>query len=530
MFDTSLTFTRESLVAIPKNTKYTLFEKRILNCYIPNLIQDLNFLRNKSLVDEPEFTSGKATQLEAKFDLGSNLIRYIQGTLQSGDLSTIRRIVKYRNPKDAVIKRALDSFQLLLIVFFLACIAPNANSSAKDLSYYSNYSQYEGAKFLEKKFSGIDPQFNSSKELNREIQTNHNYSNTNQDYQNRKILNLKNENNQKNSKNEEMRRSDNQNSKDYYGSEFSIPIPLKFNFAFASSIANGNLKIPEIREGVGYKNDSFSKKFLIRNVGMLSGEADMNVDNFFNLKLAVGSSVSMGSSSNSVKNFNAIYYSPEDYNSQKYGNLTQENRFRSLQNIDFILHRKFFDAIDLGIGYRSSNAIWSNKINFIYQDGNYDSGTDIFTSSDGITKSLSLVKNYEVNFRSPYIHAGLEKLFFKRAMSLELGTSYSNQLQLFEKYESFSFFYPNATNTRVVNKYKNGEFFSLSTKMKINRKNFSYGIGYCYDWFHVSSSSPVTQNYYEGISEANVYRRITMQTQQISLLFGYKFATTTYLE
>ena len=43
----------------------TYFLKYIQNpkdLNIPNLIQDLKFLKNKNLVDEPEFTSGKATK------------------------------------------------------------------------------------------------------------------------------------------------------------------------------------------------------------------------------------------------------------------------------------------------------------------------------------------------------------------------------------------------------------------------------------------------------------------------------------
>ena len=46
--------------------------------YIPKLIQEAKLFKNTNLVVEPEFTSGEATQLEAKFDLGSNLIRYIK--------------------------------------------------------------------------------------------------------------------------------------------------------------------------------------------------------------------------------------------------------------------------------------------------------------------------------------------------------------------------------------------------------------------------------------------------------------------
>ena len=55
------------------------FDQKTVRKYknMPNLIQDFNFLKNKSLVDEIEFTSSESTQLEPKFNAKLNLNGYI---------------------------------------------------------------------------------------------------------------------------------------------------------------------------------------------------------------------------------------------------------------------------------------------------------------------------------------------------------------------------------------------------------------------------------------------------------------------
>ena len=62
---------------MPKSCFLAYFVIKFFQNYIPNLIEEAKLFKNTNLVVEPEFTSGKATQLEVKFDLGSNLNGYI---------------------------------------------------------------------------------------------------------------------------------------------------------------------------------------------------------------------------------------------------------------------------------------------------------------------------------------------------------------------------------------------------------------------------------------------------------------------
>ena len=66
-------FDKENRLEFPIATN---FEIKSTNKDIPKLIEDLNFLINKSFVDEPEFTSSESTQLEAEFNDKLNLNRH----------------------------------------------------------------------------------------------------------------------------------------------------------------------------------------------------------------------------------------------------------------------------------------------------------------------------------------------------------------------------------------------------------------------------------------------------------------------
>ena len=73
----------QSGAAVSCGVKFKIYSKSKGFEYILNLIQEAKLFKNTNLVVEPEFTSGEATQLGTKFDLGSNLNGYIPKLLQT---------------------------------------------------------------------------------------------------------------------------------------------------------------------------------------------------------------------------------------------------------------------------------------------------------------------------------------------------------------------------------------------------------------------------------------------------------------
>lgn len=310
---------------------------------------------------------------------------------------------------------------------------------------------------------------------------------------------------------------------------------LKINFTLAPSIANGELtSINYDSSGKEYGSD-FQTKFPIKNVAMLNGILDLNLTDAFALKIAGG--LNYTSKNSSKRNFD-LNYLVDNYKITENGTIEQDASLSKIRNLDLRASYGFFDLIKVGVGYRLSSAKWLNKYSYNFQSSiqYLDNGSYIprrtITPSTPYT-SIDFKQEYETIFRAPYLSLDLEKSFFNDHFAIGAGGAYSNMLQIEENYQVFlPYLEPLGYNQFLLrSKFNGGQFINFSTQAKLKYKDATFGVAYVYDQF-LGKAQTIEHSYYDpflGFDQL-VSRKINMTSQQISLLFGYQFNTSFYLD